>query len=499
METDEQLLDASFRGQVNTVKALLLAGANTNSKNERGQTPLHRAASQGHYDVIKVLLSEGADKNVREAGEHTPLHCAASQGHSNVANILLEAGAYTNARDEKGGTPLHWAAYRGYLKAASELLKANADKNARDKRGLTPLHWAAFNVHADVTSLLLGVGADKDAKDMKGYTPLHKAAQQGNFDVVLVMLAAGASITIKNSHGKRAIDVASKTVLLAFKFKIRRSKGLTGNYHRKELLGKGCYGSVYLCTNMDTGQDFALKQVDVANGIADKEFRALQNETDILKRLDHPNIVIYFGSGYLNGCFGIEMEYVAGGSMRSYIKKHGPLKTAFARECLFYILDGISYLHSNQIIHRDLKADNILRTIGGTIKIADFGISKQVSTLMSGTDSFVGTPYWMAPEVIRGKKYTDKVDMWGVGVTAFEFVSGNPPFFNCEPLQAIYRIGQVENMKKELRFPDRVNKSLKEFIFNCVQVKPHRRPSAHDALGTKYFCGLVRSKNNHSY
>ena len=133
---------------------------------------------------------------------------------------------------------------------------------------------------------------------------------------------------------------------------------------------------------------------------------------------------------------------------------------------------------------------NVLITSDKIIKIADFGISKQLDTLMSGASSEVGSPYWMAPEVIRGIKYTDKVDIWGVGVTVFEFISGNPPFFARERNAAIFKIGKVKNMKHELTFPVEIDELLTSFILNCVEVNPEKRLTADDLLKNRLFYSL---------
>lgn len=152
------------------------------------------------------------------------------------------------------------------------------------------------------------------------------------------------------------------------------------------------------------------------------------NEIELSKGLNHPNISAYLGSGYIDECFSIILEYVVGGSVRSYTQKNGPLSNEFATRCLFYMLLKDCPLYTARKLcnmHRDVKAANVLITSAQEIKIADFGISKQLINLLSGASSVVGTPYWMAPAVIRGKiKYTDKVDIWGVGVTTFEFLSG---------------------------------------------------------------------------
>ena len=137
-------------------------------------------------------------------------------------------------------------------------------------------------------------------------------------------------------------------------------------------------GSVHLCSNDDTGRIFALKQVDAGVTVPEKELKALKNEIDILKRLDHPNIATYFRTYILNSNFSIAMEYIEGESRWGRLFKKRPVDNALATNCLFQILTGLSYLHEQKIIHRDLKADNVLRMTEGTIKIADFGVSKQI-------------------------------------------------------------------------------------------------------------------------
>jgi serine/threonine protein kinase len=182
---------------------------------------------------------------------------------------------------------------------------------------------------------------------------------------------------------------------------------LPANYVVRDMIGSGGFAKVYHCIDQDTGRDLAVKQVffDPQCSDSNRELNALKNEISILRKLEHPNIVVYYGSNIKDGHFNIFMEYVSGGSMRSFIQNNGPLSNKYTVKCLNHILLGLSYLHHETIIHRDLKAANVLKTSDGTIKIADFGASKRFDTLRSihGANTVVGTPYWMSPEVIRAQ------------------------------------------------------------------------------------------------
>ena len=182
---------------------------------------------------------------------------------------------------------------------------------------------------------------------------------------------------------------------------------LPENYVVKKMIGSGGFAKVYHCIDHDTGRDLAVKQVffDAECTDSNRELNALKNEISILNKLEHPNIVVYYGSNIKDEHFNIFMEYVSGGSMRSFIQNNGPLSNKYTVKCLHHILLGLSYLHHENIIHRDLKAANVLKTTDGTIKIADFGASKRFDTLRSinGANTVVGTPYWMSPEVIRAQ------------------------------------------------------------------------------------------------
>jgi len=202
-------------------------------------------------------------------------------------------------------------------------------------------------------------------------------------------------------------------------------------------LGSGAFGQVFICHDLDTGRELAVKVIDI-NHIdhaipssdslhMQREVRSFETELQLLKNLRHERIVMYYGTERTDGKLHIFMEYMPGGSVYQHLRDTGALNEMLTRKYTRQILEGIAYLHDNRIVHRDIKGANILRDSNGNVKLADFGASKRLQTIRSGRSglkSVQGTPYWMAPEVIKGDPYTDRADIWYVMHTSTGFAMG---------------------------------------------------------------------------
>ena len=230
------------------------------------------------------------------------------------------------------------------------------------------------------------------------------------------------------------------------------------------LIGQGSFGSVFLALHAITGELMAVKQVEMpskTNSEVDKRkesmVQALKREINLLRDLQHPHIVQYLGSNCTEDKFNIFLEYVAGGSVAAMLNSYGKLKEPLIRNFVRQILSGLSFLHSRDIIHRDIKGANVLVDNKGNIKISDFGISKRVEVSSLGApggkasaggagamnrSSLQGSVFWMAPEVVKQTAYTRKADIWSLGCLVVEMFTGEHPFPNCNQLQAIFQIGQ---------------------------------------------------------
>ncbi|CAL9698046.1 unnamed protein product [Knipowitschia caucasica] len=256
------------------------------------------------------------------------------------------------------------------------------------------------------------------------------------------------------------------------------------NWRQGKLLGRGAFGEVYLCYDADTGRELAAKQVpfDPDCQETSKEVNALECEIQLLKNLRHDRIVQYYGClrDLDQRKLTIFVEYMPGGSVKDQLKAYGALTEKVTRRYTRQILQGVSYLHSNMIVHRDIKGANILGDSSGNVKLGDFGASKRIQTIcMSGTGikSVTGTPYWMSPEVINGEGYGRKADVWSVACTVVEMLTQKPPWAEYEAMAAIFKIA-TQPTKPQL--PEGVSDYCRDFL-RQVFVEEKLRSTA-DAL-----------------
>ncbi|KAI4234620.1 MAG: hypothetical protein L6R40_006704 [Gallowayella cf. fulva] len=269
---------------------------------------------------------------------------------------------------------------------------------------------------------------------------------------------------------------------------------------RGQLIGKGSYGRVYLGINLTTGDLLAVKQVEVNQRAAgqDKEkmkemVGALDQEIDTMQHLEHPNIVQYLGCERKEYSISIFLEYISGGSVGSCLRKHGKFEQSLVSSLTRQTLAGLAYLHQEGVLHRDLKADNILLDVDGTCKISDFGISKKTDNIYGNdaTNNMQGSVFWMAPEVVRsqGQGYSAKVDIWSLGCVVLEMFAGRRPWSKDEAIGAIYKLGSL-NMAPPI--PDDVSAEISAeavaFMLDCFTIDPSERPTAETLLSHHPFC-----------
>lgn len=255
----------------------------------------------------------------------------------------------------------------------------------------------------------------------------------------------------------------------------------TFRWFKGQLIGKGTYGRVYLGMNATTGEFLAVKEVEVnpkaAQGDKNKireMVAALDQEIDTMQHLDHVNIVQYLGCERKETSISIFLEYISGGSIGSCLRKHGKFEEGVVASLTRQTLSGLAYLHREGILHRDLKADNILLDVDGTCKISDFGISKKTDNIYGNdkTNSMQGSVFWMAPEVIRsqGEGYSAKVDIWSLGCVVLEMFCGRRPWSKEEAVGAIYKIANGETPPIPEEIQTTISPYAIAFMLDCFTV-----------------------------
>ncbi|KAJ0666717.1 putative protein kinase STE-STE-Pl family [Helianthus annuus] len=260
---------------------------------------------------------------------------------------------------------------------------------------------------------------------------------------------------------------------------LHKSKTLDNKYMLGDEIGKGAYGRVYKGLDLENGDFVAIKQVSLEN-IAQEDLNIIMQEIDLLKNLNHKNIVKYLGSLKTKTHLHIILEYVENGSLANIIKpnKFGPFPESLVAVYIAQVLEGLVYLHEQGVIHRDIKGANILTTKEGLVKLADFGVATKLTEADVNTHSVVGTPYWMAPEVIEMSGVCAASDIWSVGCTVIELLTCVPPYYDLQPMPALFRIVQDENPP----IPDSLSPGLTDFLHQCFKKDARLRPDAKTLL-----------------
>ncbi|KAF9052985.1 kinase-like domain-containing protein [Panaeolus papilionaceus] len=271
---------------------------------------------------------------------------------------------------------------------------------------------------------------------------------------------------------------------------------LANKWIKGALIGAGSFGKVYLGMDASSGLLMAVKQVELPTGSGPNQERkksmlnALEREIELLKNLQHENIVQYLYSSIDEEFLNIFLEYVPGGSVTALLRSYGAFEEPLVRNFVRQILQGLNYLHERDIIHRDIKGANMLVDNKGGIKISDFGISKKVDDIsLTGNrinrPSLQGSVFWMAPEVVKQTGHTRKADIWSLGCLVVEMFTGEHPWAQLTQMQAIFKIGSSARPT----IPSDISPEAQDFLRKTFEINHELRPSADELLNHPWITG----------
>eukprot|EP01117_Protostelium_nocturnum_P016504 TRINITY_DN6541_c0_g1_i1.p1 TRINITY_DN6541_c0_g1~~TRINITY_DN6541_c0_g1_i1.p1 ORF type:complete len:754 (-),score=232.36 TRINITY_DN6541_c0_g1_i1:129-2390(-) len=511
-------------GNANILQRLVEMGGDVKIKPENGETPLMKSSQNGHFECIRIILKEesfegGREELLRYLNENdthlfTALHYAALKGHTNCLKWLLQNGADINPKNTHGETPLHLSVLYKKIECAKLLVDFGASVETKNNSGKSPIDDAGFDknlaTYLKQTSVNNQLNGLKQ-KELTSWTPLEVAKWLSLLgfsqyrDIFIHNSVSGTSLmTLTVSSLKAELNVASyghRTSIMEQIKKLqkemeerklvnrsRASNTSQGQYPSEiaecntieynslimqELLGKGFFGEVKKA--LWKGTEVAVK---VLYRVENEQ--VFFKELGIIQKLRHPNIIMFLGASLDGENRCIITEYLSGGNVHRLIhndwiilEKNVMLRYRIAMD----VIRGMTYLHDLKIVHRDLTPKNLLLDTTYTCKVCDFGLSRIKEDSGSLTTSLGCLPY-QAPEVFRGRRYTEKSDVFSFGMVLYELLSGEEPHKGREPLRFANMVA-FEDFRPPL--PD-VPGFWMDLITKCWSVDPDKRPSFKDLL-----------------
>lgn len=371
--------------------------------------------------------------------------------HINHATFDPDTGAFT-------GIPDHWAKLLGQSKISKEEMQKNPEA---------------------VMQALKFFENEVDAVQVPTKQPAVGTPEMTNETSVLDLNEPEPAATPKRATKKKPAPAVTDTEAAAM---VRLREIVSRDdpraiYQMVKKIGQGASGSVFTAVDQRSGERVAVKQMELAKQ-AKKEL--IVNEVLIMKESQHPNIVRFIDA-YLLGDdeLWVVMELMEGGALTDIVEATELEEDQIATICNETLL-GLAHLHERDIIHRDIKSDNLLINRSGHVKLTDFGFCAKLTADRAKRATMVGTPYWMAPEIVKQQPYDNKVDIWSLGIMTIEMIEGEPPYMDEEPLRAIYII--ATKGKPDLKEPERCSPELLDFLDKMLQVDGDKRFSAQALL-----------------
>ncbi|KAJ1914301.1 Protein kinase [Mycoemilia scoparia] len=406
------------------------------------------------------------DQNGRfEPPKPQPPKVAPAPSNVQIPNIRASALAEAQRREESHG---HQHGSGGGLGSTASSLKTLVPSNQAGGSNSSKTGGSS------VTTIGAGNGAPK------------KDAKQSALEALTGKMQ---ETSIKPKKEEQRLSTMSEAQIMVRLRSIVSREDPKTLYSKVKKIGQGASGNVYLARRQRTQELVAIKQMDLSN---QPRKELLVNEIEVMKESKHKNIVNYIESFLINSAdLWVVMEYMEGGALTDIIDNMDINEKQMATICR-EVCRGLHHLHKQSIIHRDIKSDNVLLDIDGNVKITDFGFCAKLSDSRRKRATMVGTPYWMAPEVVKQKPYGPKVDVWSLGIMVIEMIESEPPYLDEEPLKALYLI--ATNGTPSLKHPEKLGADLKLFLAECLCVDVHSRASIEELLNHTFLCTMARDQ-----
>jgi serine/threonine protein kinase len=299
------------------------------------------------------------------------------------------------------------------------------------------------------------------------------------------------------NDGVRSMPHTSSVRIIQFNREVSRNLQLIEEppekyYEILSKIGEGGAGSVFLCRHKDNGESYAIKRISPKN---ERHMEMILNEIVLTKLSSSPYIVNYYESYQYEGYLWLVVELMKGSLTDLILQKPGRIPEKIIAYIMREILLGLKMMHDQYRIHRDIKSDNILISLDGSVKLGDFGYAAQLTQEHEVRHSVVGTPSWMAPELVVGMDYGVSVDVWSLGIVAIETVYGEPPYLNEKPMRALYYIAT----KPSPTLPNNGmwSENFQSFVRACLVKDPETRPTSEILLRHPFILGIPEDAKQH--
>lgn len=400
---------------------------------------------------------------------------SASQAHpSNF--VHLQHVTFNRERGEFEGLSEEWKRLLG----ESGLTRAEMEQNPQAVIG-------ALEIITERTVEAEAIKAQDDAQPLQGQQPEQPEHDQPPPQLAAPIETDGPTVVIEDTptqmeakkrkrREERARMIA--TAMDNLKRMVGSKEDPSSRFRIEKKLGQGASGTVYSALDRETNKLVAVKRMIIAE---QPRLDLVVNELELMQALKGLENVVKLVDAFLyddNAELWIVMELVDGGALTNAVESAVFTESQIARVC-HDVMQGLAELHKRNVIHRDIKSDNVLIGTDGRVKLTDFGFAA-VTEGNGKRSTMVGTPYWMAPEVVTKQPYTTAIDIWSLGIMTLEMIDGEPPYMDQDPVKALYLIATLGS--PEIKNPEELSPTLLDFLHSCLQLKAEDRPSAEQLL-----------------